>query len=156
MKRTSQLLAALTLVTAFAVTPAMASAQSLKDIERLIDRREDKKDEWRTIATASAGLAILGLLKKDNTLTFAGTAGALYSAYRYEEDRKSASKLNKTRAAFFSRDHFYRDGQRFNRETVYVKGKKHYRFVRAKKSSPGNSAFGHSQGKKNGKAKGRH
>lgn len=108
--------------------PTTAHAQSLDD---LIKRRQDKKNEWRNIAYVSGGLGILGLLKKDNTLFFAGTAGALYSAYRYEQDRKSQSKLNRTRAAYFSRPYFYRDGKKFVRKTTWKNGKKHYYFAKA-------------------------
>jgi hypothetical protein len=111
--------------------PSMVQAQSLKDLEKLIDRRQDKKNEWRNIAYVSGGLGILGLLKKDNTLFFAGTAGALYSAYRYEQDRKSQSKLQRTRAAYFSRPYFYRDGRKFVRKTTWKNGKKYYYFARA-------------------------
>lgn len=111
--------------------PTMVQAQSLKDLEKLIDRRQDKKNEWRNIAYVSGGLGILGLLKKDNTLFFAGTAGALYSAHRYEQDRKSQSKLNRTKAAYFSRSHFYRDGKKYVRKTTWKNGQKHYYFARA-------------------------
>lgn len=111
--------------------PTMVQAQSLKDLEKLIDRRQDKKNEWRNIAYVSGGLGVLGLLKKDNTLFFAGTAGALYSAYRYEQDRKSQSKLARTKAAYFSRPYFYRDGKKFVRKTTMKNGKKHYYFAKA-------------------------
>lgn len=112
----------------FAGVPSTVQAQSLDD---LIKRRQDKKNEWRNIAYASGGLALLGLLNKDSTLTFAGAAGALYSAYRYEQDRKSQSKLARTRAEYFSRPYFYRDGKKFVRKTTWKKGKKYYYFARA-------------------------
>jgi hypothetical protein len=108
--------------------PSASHAQSLDD---LIKRRQDKKNEWRNIAYASGGLAIIGLLRKDSTLTFAGAAGALYSAYRYEQDRKSQSKLARTRAAYFSRPYFYRDGKKFVRKTTWKNGKKYFYFARA-------------------------
>lgn len=111
--------------------PTVVQAQSLNDLERLIKRRQDKKNEWRNIAYLAGGLGVIGLLKKDNTLFFAGTAGALYSAWRYEQDRKSQSKLNRTRAAYFSRTHFYRDGRKFVRKTTWKNGKKYYYFARA-------------------------
>ena len=111
--------------------PSMVQAQSLSDLEKAIKRRQDKKNEWRNIAYVAGGLGVLGLLKKDNTLFFAGTAGALYSAYRYEQDRKSQSKLNRTKAAYFSRTHFYRDGKKYVRKTTYKNGKKYYYFARS-------------------------
>jgi hypothetical protein len=63
-------------------------------------------------------------------LTFAGAGGALYSAWRYEQDRKSQSQVGRARAAYFSRPYFYRDGHRYTRKTVWKDGKKYYRFVR--------------------------
>ena len=112
--------------------PAKANAQSLSDLNRLINRRQDKKNEWRNIAIASGAVGILGLLKHDNTLFFAGSAGALYSAYRYEQDRKSQSKLNRARAAYFSKSYFYRDGKKYVRKSTVKKGKRYYYFARAK------------------------
>ncbi len=111
--------------------PMTANAQSLKDIDKLINRRQDKKNEWRNIAYLAGGISVLGLLKNDRTLFFAGAAGALYSAYRYEQDRKSQSKLARTRAAYFSKPYFYRDGKKFVRKTTWKNGKKHYYFARA-------------------------
>lgn len=111
--------------------PAMASAQNIRDLEKLIDRRQSKKNEWRNIAIGSGALGVLGLLKKDNTLFFAGTAGALYSLHRYEQDRKSQSKLNRARASYFGKSYFYRDGKRYERRLVTKNGQKYYRFVRA-------------------------
>ena len=110
--------------------PALAPAQSLSDLEKLVNRRQDKKNEWRNIAIGAGALSILGLLRKDNTLFFLGAAGALYSLDRYEKDRKSQSKLQRTRAAYFSKPYFYRDGKRYERRTVTKNGKKHYQFVR--------------------------
>ena len=58
--------AGLTLALAIAVpalTPATAAAQSLKDLEKLITRRQDKKNEWRNIAIAAGALSIIGLLR---------------------------------------------------------------------------------------------
>ncbi|MGV3614443.1 MAG: hypothetical protein ACO1SV_03820 [Fimbriimonas sp.] len=118
-------------IASMAAVPAMADAQSLRDLERLVDRRQSKKNEWRNIAIGAGALGVLGLLKKDNTLFFAGTAGALYSLHRYEQDRKSQSKLARARASYFNKSYFYRDGKRYNRKTVYKGGKKYYRFVRA-------------------------
>lgn len=111
--------------------PSMVQAQSAKDLEKLLQRRQDKKNEWRNIAYVAGGLGVLGLLKNDKTLFFAGTAGALYSAHRYEQDRKSQNKLQRTRAAYFSRSHFYRDGKKYVRKTTWKNGKKHYYFARA-------------------------
>jgi hypothetical protein len=103
---------------------------SAASIQSLADRRNQTKNEWRNIAYLSGAVAVLGLLKKDNTLVFAGTAGALYSLYRYEQDRKSASQLNRLRASYFSRPYFYRDGKKYERRLVVRNGVKYYQFVR--------------------------
>ncbi|MBV6457673.1 MAG: hypothetical protein HONBIEJF_00790 [Fimbriimonadaceae bacterium] len=114
------------------LAPVSAPAQSLQDIEGQIKRRQKHKNDWRNIAIGSGILGVLGLLNNDKTLTFVGAAGALYSLHRYEQDRKSQSSLNRARATYFSRTHFYRDGVRYNRKTVTKNGKKYYQFVRAK------------------------
>ena len=122
----TKLLAAV-LVLFGALIPAVSNAQ----LDRILQNRQNKKNEWRNIALGSGAVALLGLLKHDSTLVFAGTAGALYSAWRYEQDRKSQSKLERTRAAYFSRSHFVRNGVRYNKRTVWRNGKKYYQFVRA-------------------------
>ncbi len=96
------------------------------------DRRQTTKNEWRNIAIASGAVGILGLLRNDRTLTFAGAAGALYSTYRYEQDRKSQNDLDRGRAAYFSRPEFTRDGVRYERRTVERDGERYYQFVRAR------------------------
>ncbi|MDX2065223.1 MAG: hypothetical protein SFX74_05720 [Fimbriimonadaceae bacterium] len=112
--------------------PSIAPAQSLGDLNRMIDRRQDKKNEWRNLAYVGGALGAWGLLKGDNTLAFTGAAGALYSAYRYEQDRKSQSRLNRTRAAYFSRSRFDQGGYRYTRRTRWKNGQKYYYFTRAK------------------------
>lgn len=114
------------------LSPAIGAAQSKKSES---DRRQQTKNEWRNIAIGSGALAILGLLKDDSTLTFAGSAGALYSAYRYEQDRKSQNSLNRTRAVYFSKPCFYRNGVRYDRRTVQKNGKKYYQFVKHRSKS---------------------
>ena len=111
-----------------AISPASSPVQTE------IQRRSQTQSEWRTIATVSGAAALLGALKKDNTLAFAGAAGALYALYRYDEDSKSKDRLARTRAAYFSNDHFYRDGVRYDRRVVTQSGKKFYQFYKAPKS----------------------
>ena len=110
---------------------AWASPSPLEPQSR---HRKQKQDEWRNLGIASGAAALLGLLKKDGTITFLGTAGALYSAYRYEEDRKSSNRERRARAQVFSRPYFVRNGVRYDRRVVYKGGKKHYQFVRHSKS----------------------
>lgn len=94
------------------------------------ERRQQTKNEWRNIAYLSGALAVIGLLNKDDTLTFAGSAGALYSLYRYEQDRKSQNQAHRLRAQYFSQPYFYRDGRKFERRTVSRNGERYYQFVR--------------------------
>lgn len=96
------------------------------------DRRQDTKNDWRNIAYGAGAVAVLGLLKKDNTLTFAGAAGALYSLSRYEQDRKSQNSFNRGRAAYFGQSYFVRDGVRFDRKSVNRNGERYYQFVRGR------------------------
>ena len=126
-------LGALALLAGVLVMPASVKAQTGRR-DREIERRDKTRDEWKNIATISGAAALLGLLTKDGTLTFAGSAGALYSLYRYDQDSKSRDKLARTRAEYFSRDHFYRSGVRYNRRTVTKNGSKYYQFYRAPRS----------------------
>lgn len=96
------------------------------------DRRQETKNEWRNLGIAAGLLGVLGLLEHDKTLVFTGTAGALYSAYRYEQDRKSQNRLDRARAHYFGEPYFIRDGRRYDRRTVTHNGQKYYQFVRAR------------------------
>jgi hypothetical protein len=76
-------------------------------------------------------VAIVGALDHDDTLCFAGAAGALYSLSRFEDDRDSRDRVCHLRAEYFSRPYFYRDGNRFERVVVERHGERFYQFVRA-------------------------
>ena len=96
------------------------------------DRRQETKNEWRNLGIAAGLLGVLGLLEHDKTLVFTGAAGALYSAYRYEQDRKSQNKLDRARAHYFGQSYFVRDGHRYDRRIVTHNGQKYYQFVRVR------------------------
>lgn len=117
-------------VGAMTMAPATASAQSLESLLNASKNRQNKKNEWRNIAIGAGALGVIGLLRNDSRLFFAGAAGSLYSAYRYEQDRKSQNKLDRARASYFARKSFTRDGHRYERRTVRKNGKTYYRFVR--------------------------
>ncbi len=133
MKKLLSGLALAGLMLSTAIMPAIASAQSLKDLERIVTQRQQKKNEWRNIGIGSALVSLFGLVKGDNTLMFAGAAGALYSAYRYEQDRKSQSRSARARAELFRRQSFTRNGVRYQRRTVKKNGKTYYQFARVGK-----------------------
>lgn len=123
-------LAALSLATAL---PGVAFAQRGHERHQLskeIDHRQDTKNQWRNLAIAAGGLGVLGALSHDNTLTFAGAAGALYSLDRYEKDRKSQAADSRARASLFSRPYYYRDGVRYDRHEVVKNGHHYYQFRR--------------------------
>ena len=108
--------------------PLSANAQSLRDESH---RRQQKKNEWRNIAIGSGALGLLGLVKGNSTLAIAGIGGSLYSLNRYEQDRKSQSRIDRQRAEVFSRGEIRRNGHRYVRKTVNRHGHKYYQFVRA-------------------------
>lgn len=126
-------LVALALTTAFvapvALTPSIAEAQSKAEQSK---RRQQKKNEWRNIGLASAAAGIYGFVTGNKTLGLIGAAGALYSADRYEKDRKSQSKIDRQRAAMYSRTSIVQNGKRYVRKTKVQNGKRYYYFVRAK------------------------
>ena len=92
--------------------------------------QQSNKNLWRNLGYASAAAAIYGALKHDNTITFAGLAGTLYSASRYEQDRKSQSTDSRARVALFDQGWFERDGVRYNRHETTRDGQKYYYFSR--------------------------
>ena len=110
------------------MTPMAASAQ--RSLEDESHHRQQTKNQWRNIAIGAGALSLFGLLKHDNTITFAGAAGTLYSLDRYEKDRKSQSKIDHARAQAFSQTSFHRSGHRYERRLVTRHGKKYYQFVR--------------------------
>jgi hypothetical protein len=61
--------------------PADAMAQT--------SHRQKSKNQWRNLGDAGAALGVAGLITKKPLLTGVGLAGGAYSAYRYEQDRKS-------------------------------------------------------------------
>jgi hypothetical protein len=110
-------------LTSFVVAPVSAAAQNSK-------HRQEQKNNWRNLAIASGAAGLFGLIKGDRTLTFLGAAGALYSANRYEQDRKSQSKSARARAELFRRGSYTRNGHRYKKRTVHRNGKTYYQFVR--------------------------
>ena len=115
-----------------AVLSAMSPAQSAGDILREIDRRRGTENQWRNGAYAGGAAALAGVLLKNNTLTYAGLGGGLYSFYRYEQDRKSRNRLERQRAAFYSAPYRTYRGQRFKRVKVRRNGQQFYQYVRAR------------------------
>jgi hypothetical protein len=124
-------LTTLTLVaSSLAIAPTI-QAQSKKSKRAQIQRRQQTQSEWQKFAYGSGAVGLLGVLGRNNTLTFLGAAGALYSAYRMEEDRKSTDRARRQLAELYGRRYVMRNGKRYERRTVWKNGKKYYTFVRA-------------------------
>ena len=107
--------------------PIRGTTQNRRDRED--QHRQQTKNDWRNIGTGSALVSLLGLVKGDSTLTFLGAAGALYSANRYEQDRKSQNSTQRARAEMFRRQSYDRNGHHYVRQNVKKNGQNYYQFV---------------------------
>ena len=92
--------------------------------------RQKNKNDWRNLTILGGAATVYGLLKHDNTVAFLGAAGALYSANRYESDRKSQSQTDRARAEVFNRGEFTRDGVRYTKRDKWQNGQHYYYFAR--------------------------
>lgn len=109
--------------------PATAAAQSR---HQKVEHRQQTKNQWRNLGIAGGAAGVLGLLTGNKTLTALGIGGGLYSAYRYEQDRKSQNKLQHNRYQLFNRTSFNHGGHRYVRKTKMVKGQKYYYFQKTR------------------------
>src|SRR5262245_3993777 len=99
-----------------AIAPTAANAQNWErraHRHRIYNERRDHRNECRNIAIGAGALGLIGALEHDDTLYFAGTAGSLYSLYRYDQDRRSHDRVDRFRARYFGRPYFYRDGAKY-------------------------------------------
>lgn len=94
------------------------------------EHRQNTKNQWRDLAYLGAALGVLGAVNHDDTLTFVGAVGALYSANRYEQDRKSQRREDRARYEIFRRGSFSRNGHHYKRYTKYQHGEKYFYFKR--------------------------
>jgi len=92
--------------------------------------RQQTKNQWRNIAIGSGAVGLYGLATHNTTLGLLGAAGGLYSLNRYEHDRKSQSKMDHDRAAFYQRSSYTKNGHRYVRRTVTRNGHQYYTYVR--------------------------
>ena len=123
-------LGTLAFLTVAMVVPMASVAQTAKQRKAAIAKRVKTKSEWQKAAYAGAGIALLGQLNRDKTASYLGAAGALYSTYRMEEDRKSSNKQKQALAAHYKQDHYVSKGVRYDRKTVRKNGKPYYTFVK--------------------------
>jgi len=89
--------------------------------------RQKNKNLWRNLAIGSGVVAGYGLLHHDTTTTVIGAAGAGYSAYRYEQDRKSQSAAARARARYYERHHL-RYHRRYTPTTYTRNGRRYYHY----------------------------
>ena len=127
---TAGIAAVLATIFTLGAVPAAALAGPPREAYQVAQNRQKTKNDWRNLAGVAGLATIYGLLKHDNTITFLGAAGALYSLNRYEQDRKSQSETSRARAELFRRKSFVRNGHRYDRRVVTKNGVKYYQFVR--------------------------
>jgi len=89
-----------------------------------------ERSDWNDIAVFCGFVGLMGYLDHDDFLCFAGTSGALYAMWRYDEDIACGDPYRHARACYFSMPFFYRDGVRFERHIVLRDGVRYYQFVR--------------------------
>ena len=97
--------------------------------EKASKHRQKTKNNWRNATIGSGAVGLYGLIKGDKALAAGGLAGSVYSASRYEHDRKSQSKIDHSR----SRNGTYvtRNGKRYKRVISRQNGRRTVRYVRA-------------------------
>ena len=121
-------LVTLGLVTGAMVMPMTVIAQSKSSKE--IAKRQKTKGDWQKAAYAGGALAILGQFNKDKTASYIGAGVGLYSLYRMQEDTKSQNRTRRNRAVFYSREHYTKNGVRYDRKLVKKNGHSYYTFVK--------------------------
>ena len=83
----------------------LASLASMAPSVVLAD--QNSKNTWRNIGIGSAAVGAYGALHGDRTTAVVGLAGAGYSAYRYEQDRKHQSQAASWRRRHYHHHHHY-------------------------------------------------
>ncbi len=76
-------------LTKVAVFAALAGMTAMPLTAGAQSHRKKTQSDWQKASYGSAAVGALGFLTKNNTLGWLGLAGAGYSAWRSEEDRKS-------------------------------------------------------------------
>jgi hypothetical protein len=81
---------------------ALAPVNSYAQNSSAYKHRQSTKNTWRNVGIGSAAVGVYGLVTHQNNLALLGAAGAGYSAYRYEHDRKSQRWL-KDHSGYYAR-----------------------------------------------------
>jgi len=130
IKHTKTIAAALAVFSIAGLLPTAAMAQGRRNRNDEAKKTQKSKNTWRNIAIGAGALTGYGIWKGNKTLAILGGAGTLYSLSEYEKDRKSQSKADRDRAAFFGQNRYSYNGQRYERQLVNKNGRKYYKFVR--------------------------
>lgn len=117
---------------------AEADRRRAEERRRDRDRRNDTshrqstKNTWRNVGLASGAAGVFGLITGNKTLAALGIGGGLYSASRYEADRKSQNRDDHRRYELFNRSSFDHNGHHYERRTKTVNGQRNYYFTRTR------------------------
>ncbi len=90
--------------------------------------RQDSKNTWRNLGILGGVVGIAGLLSGDDQLAAIGLGGGLYSAYRYEEDRKSENRWDRNRYELYRHPSFDYRGHHYIRRERERDGQKYFYF----------------------------
>ena len=96
------------------------------------DHRQSTKNEWRNLGIAGGAVGVAGLLTGNRTLAALGLGGGLYSAYRYDQDRRSQDRDGRGRYELFRRTSFDHQGHHYERRERMQGGQKYYYFHRVR------------------------
>ncbi len=80
LKSTFRASLAIVAVGCFGFAPSIAHADRS-------GHRQNQKDQWRDLTIGSGILGAIGIVSHNDALATFGAAGAIYSAYRYEEEQ---------------------------------------------------------------------
>ena len=88
------------------VAPIASLAQNSR--ARASHHRQGTKNGWRNGAYIAGAAGLYGLATHNTTMSVLGLGGAAYSASRYEHDRKSQSRIDRSRAEYYRRHYMHR------------------------------------------------
>jgi hypothetical protein len=100
MNKVSARIAGAVMMCTMVAAPITANAQSSS-----YRHRQQTKNTWRNLGYAGGALGVYGLLKGDRNLAILGLGGGAYSAWRYEQDRKSQRRMRDRALRFYRRRH---------------------------------------------------
>jgi hypothetical protein len=100
MSKVSVQIASAVLACTMVAAPMSVQAQS-----SAYRHRQQTKNTWRNLGYLGGAVGVYGLLRGNRTLAIAGLAGGAYSAWRYEQDRKSQRRMRDRAMRFYRYRH---------------------------------------------------